>query len=277
MAKNLDGKKFNEEIAARLKKQFENLPEKLKLAILQVGDLKESNNYIKHKVVFAEKIGILVEHKQYKEDVEEQEIISAIEEYNSDISIGGIVVQLPIPEGLNKYRIIESIDPRKDVDGITSTNINLLFNGKLGLVPATAKGVVSLLEKYGVNLVGVKAVVVGESALVGRPIALALLNKKATVTVCHTHTKNLAGETRLADVLVVAAGYPGLITASHVSRGQVVIDVGISVAGGQVLGDVDYENVKKVVGAITPVPGGVGPMTVASLFQNLLEAKNSQT
>ncbi|MBX4181742.1 bifunctional 5,10-methylenetetrahydrofolate dehydrogenase/5,10-methenyltetrahydrofolate cyclohydrolase, partial [Candidatus Parcubacteria bacterium] len=176
----------------------------------------------------------------------------------------GIIVQLPLPEHVDKDAVIEAINPTKDVDGLTSKTL---------FTPATAKGILTLLDYYKVKIKGKKVVMVGKSQLVGLPITLSLLNRHATVTVCHKQTRNLSQETRQADILIVATGVPGLITPKHVSKGQVVIDVGITVLRNKkVVGDVDFENVSKIVQAITPVPGGVGPMTVYSLFENLLKA-----
>ena len=228
---------------------------------------------------------------------------------NSQFDVTGIIVQLPIPIHLDKDAIIDAIDPKKDVDGLTSTNLKLLWENKSeGYLPATTKGILTLCDFYKIPTGAKKVVVVGRSFLVGKPTALAFLNHDATVTVCHKETRNLKAETRNADILVVAVGKPNLITKDHVKPGQVVIDVGINVVNGQhprgeiktkpgehpggekglskpetepsnrrIVGDVDFDNVSKIVQAITPVPGGIGPMTVASLFENLLEAYKRQT
>ena len=278
MVKILDGKKLSELLATELVERVKSLSVTPKLVIIQVGNLEESNTYVKNKKIFAEKIGILVEHKKYPENIAEQEIISDVFKYNADLSVHGLIVQLPMPKHLSPHNIIESIDPKKDTDALTASNTKLLFDDHAGLMPNTTKGILSLLEHYKIKIAGQKVVIVGQSTLVGKPTALAFLNRKATVTVCHKYTHNLAQETKLADILVVAAGEPNLITVEYVSPGQTVVDVGINTIDGKtIVGDVDYQNVSKVVSAITPVPGGIGPMTVASLFENLLESLFSQT
>ncbi len=227
-----------------------------------------------------EKIGAIVEHIKYTTDTAQDKIISDILQHSEDISVHGIIVQMPLPAGFDAMAVIDAIDPAKDVDGMTSRNVRLLYENKQGFLPATTKGILTLLEKYEINPAGKKVVVVGHSVLVGKPTALAMLNLGATVTVCHSQTKNLETETRQADILIVAVGRPDLITKDFVREDQVVIDIGISVvqegegasAIKKIHGDVDFENVKEIVAAITPVPGGVGPMTNISLFQNLLEA-----
>lgn len=278
MSKILDGKKLSDRLALKLIKKVKKLTVKPKLAILQIGNLAESNTYIKNKKAFAEKIGVLVEHKKYPNNVVESELISDILKYNSDSAIHGIMLQLPIPKRLHTNKVLDLIDPRKDVDGLTSTNTRLLFDGEQAFIPASARGIITLLEYYNIGLIGTRVTIVGDSPLVGRSIALALLNKGATVVICHKHTRNLAKETKRAEILVAAVGHPKLITTRHVSKNQVVIDVGINIIGKKkIMGDVDYEKVQKMVKAITPVPGGVGPMTVTSLFQNLLESYSLQS
>ncbi|KKT15023.1 MAG: Bifunctional protein FolD [Parcubacteria group bacterium GW2011_GWF2_44_8b] len=278
MAKILDGKKLNERLAVKLAKKIKRLKTKPKLVIIQIGDLAESNTYIKNKKAFAEKISVVSKHKRYPNSVKESRAISDIRKYNRDPSIHGIMVQLPAPKNFDIERVLESIDPRKDVDGLTSINTKHLFDNSEAFIPATAKGVIALLQDYKINLIGARVVIVGESTLVGRPTMLALLNRGVTVTMCHKNTKNLEEETRRADILITAVGCPKLITRKHVSRNQVVVDIGIIVTKNKkIMGDVDFERVKNIVRAITPVPGGVGPMTVASLFQNLLKAYSLQT
>lgn len=274
MSHILNGKALSDILAEELKKQVALLPMKLKLVIIQVGNLEASDRYIRHKKIFAEKIGVLVEHAAHPEDIGEKELITDVKKYNADTTVHGIIVQLPLPAHIDTDTVIEAIDPKKDVDGLTSRNIKLLFDGRKGSVPATTRGIVALLEHYKVDLSGKKVVVVGRSSLVGKPTALALLSKDATVTICHLHTKNLHEETKRADILVVAAGSRGLIGANHVSKNQIVVDVGINIFPGskKLEGDVDFPVVEKIVKAITPVPGGVGPMTIVSLFQNLIEA-----
>ncbi len=283
----LDGKKVRDEIAAELTRQISSSSKKPTLAIVQVGDLEESNRYIQQKKLFGEKVGAEVILKKFDVMITEEALLSEITKLNKDSSVHGVLVQLPLSAHLNQYTVIEAIDPRKDVDGLTAQNLKLLWECKKeGYVPATVKGVLALLDYYHIELSGKKVVVVGRSTLVGKPMALALLNRDATVTVCHRKTKDLARETKQADVIIAAAGHINLITKDHVSSGQVVVDVGINLVTGEhldeevgkrkLVGDVDFEQVKDIVAAISPVPGGVGPMTVVSLFENLLQAYYSQ-
>ena len=277
MSKILDGKKLSQLLAVKLAKKIKKFKIKPKLVIIQIGDLAESNTYIKNKKIFAEKIGVEALHKKYPNNVRERRIISCILKNNRDPSVHGVMVQLPAPKRLDIEKILESIEPKKDVDGLTSINTKHLFDNNEAFVPATAKGVIGLLEEYKIKLNGTKIVIVGQSSLVGRSAMLALLNKGATVTMCHKDTRNLEKETKRADILITAVGYPKLITRKHISKNQIVVDIGINITKNKIIGDVDYEKVRKIVKAITPVPGGVGPMTVASLFQNLLEAYSLQT
>ena len=273
MSKILDGKKLSNLLALKLAKKINKLAIKPKLVIIQIGDLEESNTYIKNKKAFAKKIGAITTHKKYPKTVKESRIISDIVRANRDASVHGIMVQLPTPKHLNIEKVLETISPQKDVDGLTSINTKHLFDNHEAFIPATAKGVVDLLEEYKIKLAGTKIVIVGQSSLVGKPIMLTLLNKKATVTMCNKNTKKLETETKRADILITAVGQPKLITKKHVSKNQIVIDIGITITKNKkIMGDVDYEKVRGAVKAITPVPGGVGPMTVASLFQNLLKA-----
>lgn len=305
MAKILDGRTVRDKIAANLTKKIEKLTEvplgrKPRLIIIQIGSLAQSNSYIKQKILFGQKIGAIVNHQKFDASIDEKKLISHITMFNQQANIDGIIVQLTIPKHLDKNRIIDSINPNKDVDGQTSINLKkLMEKDPTGFVPATTKGILTLLEYYRIPVAGKNIVIVGRSSLVGKPTALALLNKDATVTVCHSRTRNLAKVTRNADILIVAAGQPNLITKNHVSKNQVVIDVGINVlgqpinkdllgnildqrpesepSGHKLVGDVNFDEVSKIVKAISPVPGGVGPMTVASLFENLLEAYRNQT
>ena len=288
MSKILDGKKLSQSLAVSLAKKIKKLWPKPKLVIIQIGNLAESNTYIKNKKAFAAKIGAVALHKKYSSNVKESRVISDISRCNRDSFVHGIMVQLPAPRHFNTEQVLESIDPQKDVDGLTSINTKHLFDNNEAFVPATAKGIIGLLEEYRTKLTGTKVVIVGQSSLVGRPAMLALLNKGATVTMCHKNTRALAKETKRADILITAVGLPNLITKKHVSKNQIVVDIGINIVRSnptllklrgakKIVGDVDFKNVKKMVKAITPVPGGVGPMTVASLFQNLLEAYSLQT
>lgn len=282
----LDGKKVRDEIKARLKKEIDSRGEaspKPTLAILQVGENPESTRYIEQKKIFGAEIGAVVSHIKFPEDVTQVEIIEKIKTLNADAATHGIIVQIPIPKHLDKDTIIDTIDPRKDVDGLTAANVKKLWaNDESGLIPATALGVVTLLDFYRITLARRRVAVVGRSELVGKPLFLALTNRDATVTLCHSKTENLAEITKQADIIVVATGKPHFITKDYVSPNQVVVDVGINLITGtkfeeeipdkKLVGDVHFEEVKDIVSAISPVPGGVGPLTVASLFENLLKS-----
>lgn len=303
----LDGRKLRDLGSIRLREVISRYSSKPTLVIIQVGKLDESTAYIEQKKKFAEKVGARVLHKQFPDSVTEGRLISAIGEFNRDRLIHGVIVQLPIPARLDKQKIIDMIAWGKDVDGMTSTNKRLFELGdNRAIVPATARGVRALLQGYGFSVSGKRATIIGRSALVGAPIATLLAREGATVTVCHRGTEDISLKSRQADVLVVAIGQPRYITPEYVSAGQIVVDVGInSVAGklshqahGELLGktndksfdparvekleeeiprrhlvgDVDFDKVAPIVAAISPVPGGVGPMTVLSLFENLLEA-----
>lgn len=263
--KILDGKALNLLIAEKLKKKIKALKAHPKLVIIQVGNREESNAYIKRKLAFAEKIGAQTELVKLSETIAEEKLVEEIEKHNADKAVHGVIVQLPLAKHINNEVIAETIVPEKSVDG------SHLF------IPATTRGILTLLSHYKIHVAGKKAVVIGRSALVGEPTSLALLDKDATVTICHSKTKNLAKETQQADIIIAASGKPKLITAKHVTPHQVVIDVGINYVKGKMTGDVDFANVSPIVKAISPVPGGVGPMTVASLFENLLDAYELQT
>ncbi len=281
----LDGKNVRDSIAKKIQIELKKLDTKPKLVIIRVGNDERSSVYAKQKKIFGEKLGFEVEYIQLdkpKGDTEafKKHIISRIESYNSDESINGIIVQLPLSKNIDSLKIIETISPEKDVDGLNSKNLRLLIEGRKingsGFVPATTKGILTLLDFYKVPIEGKKVVIVGRSLLVGRPTALAFLNRNATVTVCHTKTKNLKNEVKSADIVIVAIGEPKYIKKSFVKAGQVIVDVGITKVGEDLFGDVDFKSVSDIIRAITPVPGGVGPMTVISLFENLLTAYERQ-
>ncbi len=284
-AKIISGKIAREALATELVKKVQALSAKPKLAIIQVGDREDSASYIRAKKNFALKIGAEVIHAKFPLEITQDKLILAIKDFNSDKSINGIIVQLPLPEHLDKKTIIDSVDPKKDVDGLGSVQIDRWSNDKDGaILPATARGVGELLKFYDVSLSGKKVTVTGRSNLVGRPIAVMCSKSGAEVIVCHSKTSetDLISSAKGADIIIVAAGKPKLIGANHVKSGQIIIDVGINTVQGEVLdgevenkklvGDVDFEAVKDLVAAITPVPGGVGPMTVLALFENLVDA-----
>jgi len=263
----LDGKKLQEKRVKALVKKVSKLKEKPVLVIIQIGNNKESNVYIKQKINFGKKVGVGVEHYQLKSSVNFEFIKKLIGDFNNDDEIKGIIVQLPLPKKFNVQKIVNLVDSKKDVDGLTK-------NSKF--VPATARGVLTLLKENKIKIADKKVAVLGRSFLVGTPIANLMREKGAEVTVCHSKTKNTSAITKKADIIISAVGKPGLIKKNFVKEGQVVIDVGISVVDGKLKGDVDFEAVNKVVSAITPVPGGVGPMTVLSLFENLVDASKSK-
>lgn len=277
MAIILDGKVIRDEIAKTLGSEIKILKSKPKLAIVQVGDVAESNTYIGQKIKFGESIGALVDHIKLPQDVTQEDVLGKIDNLNADPNTHGVIVQLPIPGRLGKNEILENIVPQKDVDGLHSVNIKkLMDNDPTGYTPATTRGVITLLEHYNIPISGKNAVVIGRSSLVGKPTTLSLLNHDATVTVCHSKTSNLASFTKIADIIISAVGHPGLLTKDHVKAGQIIIDVGTTVVADKLKGDVNFEEVEPIVGYISPVPGGAGPLTVASLFQNLLQAYKNQ-
>ncbi len=282
-AKILSGKVVRDEIMADLKNKISSLGVAPNLAIIKIGDDPDSDIYVKRKIEFAGKIGANAFVVNFPPGQVTQEILLAeIEKLNNDESVNGIIIQSPLPAHLDWFGAVEKVLPIKDLDGVTPVNIkNLLANNQQELVPATARGVLSLLNYYDIPLKGKKVVVMGRSMLVGKPIAILLQNQGATVTVIHSKTVEPEKIAREADVLVVAIGQAELVGADYVKEGQVVIDVGINsviktLGTRKIYGDVDFESVKDLVSAISPVPGGVGPMTVASLFQNLMEAFEKQ-
>ncbi|MBU6427080.1 bifunctional 5,10-methylenetetrahydrofolate dehydrogenase/5,10-methenyltetrahydrofolate cyclohydrolase [Patescibacteria group bacterium] len=273
----LDGRKAREAFMPQLVEKVKafssvsgNVPT---LAIIQVGARADSDSYVRAKKAFAERIGAAVKHMQADENISETDLIGIVRECNAEHDIQGIIVQLPLPAHIDKDAVIDAIDPKKDADGLTAANIRRWLGGeKDAIFPATARGVSEIMAHYGMKLFGKKVVVIGRSMLVGKPVAAMCLNEGATVTICHSKTADLADETKTADIIISAAGKPGLVGKEHVRRGQVIIDVGISkTADGKLVGDVDFDAVKDVIAAITPVPGGVGPMTVLALFENLLD------
>jgi methylenetetrahydrofolate dehydrogenase (NADP+)/methenyltetrahydrofolate cyclohydrolase len=266
----LNGKSISDQIKLELKGKIELNTEKPCLAIIQIGHDKRSDIYIKYKKLFGEAIGAHIEHVQLEQDITQEEIESILESLNNKRDIHGIIIQLPIPIHLNKDKLLAQINKYKDVDGLSSD--------KPLYTPATARGVMTLLAAYDIQITGMNAVVVGRSKLVGAPIADCLRNSGAEVIVCHKETFDIPSITKQADIVIVAAGVPNLITKDYVKVGQIIIDVGINSVlneadlSSHLIGDVEFESVSQIVAAISPVPGGVGPLTVASLFQNLYDA-----
>ncbi len=279
MSKILSGIEVRDFKVSKLKSDFKNLGFIPCLAIVQVGSRPDSNAFIKAKKSLANKLEINEKHIQLEEGISTTEIIEVIQGLNTDNSINGIIVQLPLPSHINAYEVIESIDPKKDVDAMTSVNIKSWILGKGEcLWPATARGLIEMFEYYDIDLKGKNVVVIGRSLLVGKPIAMMCLSKNATVTVCHSKTLSIREKTKNADIVIVATGHKKLLTVDYVKAGQIIIDIGISKNDdGGLVGDVDFAPVSNVVGAITPVPGGVGPMTVLGLFENLLQVCKKQS
>lgn len=275
--KIIDGKKVQEKMIIELKKQVDNLKSIPKLVIIQVGDFGPSNKYVAQKKKVGESIGINVEHISFKEDIKEEEILKKIDELNNDKDVNGIMVQLPLPKGFNEDKIVNQVSSQKDVDGLTTENIGKLFDGKNAFIPCTALGVMELFKHYNINLSGKHVVIIGRSKLVGKPLIACLLNENATVTVCHSKTENLQNITKKADILIVAIGKKYFIKKEMIRKGTVVIDVGINVENGKLYGDVDFEDVKTKASYITPVPNGVGRMTVISLMNNIIKSYQEQT
>ncbi len=269
----IDGKRIAKEIREELKKRVEKLKEKnIKptLAIILVGDNPASILYITNKQKAAREVGIECIIHKFSEEAEEEEVLGLIQRLNEDEKIHGIIVQLPLPKHLNEQIILDSISPEKDVDGLTPFNAGNLSLGNERIAPCTPKGIIKLLEKMKIEVEGKNVVIVNNSNVVGKPLALMLTNRFATVTLCHVKTKDLKEHTKKADILITATGVPCLIKADMVKEGAVVIDAGIKYSEKRIEGDVDFENVKKKASYITPVPGGVGPMTVAMVLENTL-------
>jgi methylenetetrahydrofolate dehydrogenase (NADP+)/methenyltetrahydrofolate cyclohydrolase len=276
----IDGKALAAEVEAQAKERVGRLLDRKiapGLATVLVGDNTASQMYICLKHAACARVGIKSENVVLPADASEGQLLDKIVELNCRPDIHGILLQLPLPKGLDPPRAVAALDPQKDVDGFHPQNMGALLLGAERLVPCTPKGIIYALERLQKNLEGAEAVIVGHSNVVGKPLAAMMLNRNATVQVCHVYTKDLKEHTRDAEVLVVAAGVPGLIKADMVRPGAVVFDVGISRVGEKVVGDVDFEQVKEIAGAITPVPGGVGPLTVAMLLRQTVQAAENQS
>jgi methylenetetrahydrofolate dehydrogenase (NADP+) / methenyltetrahydrofolate cyclohydrolase len=266
----MDGRALAERIRAQVAEDIKELGE-VGLSTILVGDHPASDIYIRLKQKAAVDVGILARDYRLSENTSEEELLELIDQLNRDDSVDGILVQLPLPGQIDEARAIEAVDPAKDVDGFHPVNAGRLFLGHEGVVAATPTGIMALLDEYDVPLEGARAVVVGRSNIVGKPVALLLLARNATVTMCHSRTADLAAHTRDADVLVVAVGQAGLVTLDMVREGATVVDVGMNRTGEGLFGDVDPAVMERA-GVMTPVPGGVGPMTIASLLRNTVKA-----
>ncbi|SRR5690554_228989 len=268
----LDGKKTSENLMKQLAKEVAALDDVVTLTLILVGRDPASQVYVNNKQKACMEVGINVEFHHLEENATQKEVLKIIEEANQNEKIHGILVQLPLPSHLDEEVIINAINPLKDVDGLTLTNQGKLFTGMEAIHPATPKGIMTLLQKYFIEISGKNVVVVGRSKLVGKPIAMLMLQKNATVTIAHSRTQNLKEVTKRADILVVAVGKPNFITADMVKKDAVVVDVGINKVEGKIVGDVKYSEVKEVASYITPVPKGVGPMTIYSLLENIIQS-----
>ena len=271
----IDGKKEAELLRHEVKKEIDSL--KLKnnkvpgLTVILIGDFAPSQIYVKNKEKKAKEVGINSEVVRYPKEVSEQEVLKKIKELNDNNAVSGILVQLPLPSQINKEKIINAINPLKDVDGFHPVNVGNLSSGYHATVPCTPLGCLFLIKKTESNLSGKHAVIIGRSNLNGKPMAQLLLKENCTVTIVHSKTKDLKIECLKADILVAAVGVPNLVKSDWVKKDAIVIDVGINKVDDKIVGDVDFDNVKDKVKAITPVPGGVGPMTIACLLKNTLE------
>ncbi len=266
----LDGKKTSEWIVKKVAEEVSKLSDPITLAIILVGKNPASQVYVRNKGRACNEAGIGVKDYFLDENATQKEVLQLIVECNRDPAINGILVQLPLPSHLDQDLIINTIDPKKDVDGLTIINQGRLFSGMEAVIPATPKGVITLLQKYFIDISGKNALVIGRSNLVGKPLALLLMQKNATVTVAHSRTANLKEVAKRADILVAAIGKPKFVTADMVKKGAVVVDVGINKVEGKIVGDVDFGEVKEIASYITPVPKGIGPMTIASLLENIV-------
>ncbi|MGN6670449.1 MAG: bifunctional methylenetetrahydrofolate dehydrogenase/methenyltetrahydrofolate cyclohydrolase FolD [Candidatus Nucleicultricaceae bacterium] len=275
----LNGKELASKIKTKLKKQVLHLKEKgitPVLAVIRIGDNPASKIYVASKCRQSEEVGIQANEHHLDPSISRSEVLELIYRLNNDPATHGILIQLPLPKHLDHFELIAAIDPKKDVDGLHPYNQGLLATGQPGIVPCTPKGCLALLKDYKKSLDGLNAAIIGRSILVGRPMGMLLLQENCTVTYTHSHTASIEQKTREADILIVAVGVPKLITKSWIKPGAIVIDVGINYlihddGSSDLVGDVDYHVAKEIASAITPVPGGVGPMTVVSLLQNTIE------
>lgn len=269
----IDGKKIAEELKSAIAREVSGLNSKPGLAVILVGDNTASKVYVNNKEKGCQEVGFNSVKINRDENTSEKELLQLIQDLNNDETIDGILVQLPLPDHIETKKVIEAIDPIKDVDGFHKENMGRLLQNNPTLRPCTPRGVMTLLEKSNINPYGLDAVVIGASNIVGRPMAIELLNAGATVTICHSKTQDIPGKVKSADIVVAAVGIPRFVQADWLKKGSVVIDVGINrLETGELVGDVDFDQAKDVVNAITPVPGGVGPMTIATLLENTLLA-----
>lgn len=275
-AQILSGKELSAEIREQLKERVAGLKKEKGiipgLAVIQVGEDGGSTIYVNNKEKACVEVGIYSEVNRLPEETTQDELLAMVEQYNNNPKIHGLLVQLPLPAHIDETEILRAINPKKDVDGFHVQNAGSLFTGLPGLVACTPKGIIKLIKKSGIDLAGKNAVVIGRSNIVGKPVAMLLLNENATVTICHSKTKDLPGICAQADILVAAIGRPEFVTKEFIKPGAVVIDVGTSRVDGKLKGDVKFDEACEVAGYITPVPGGVGPMTITMLMENTVDA-----
>ena len=276
MSQILDGQMISKEIRERIKEEVNRLEVKPKLVVILVGDDDASKIYVRNKIKACETVGIATEDYILPKDTREKELVDLIEKLNKNKEVNGILVQLPLPKHLNEDTIVNTISPIKDVDGLNIINQGNLLNRKPVLVPATPKGIITLLKRYFVEIEGKRVVIVGRSKLVGMPLALLFNHANATVTVCHSYTEDLKDITKQADILVSAVGKADFIRGDMIKKDAVVVDVGINRQMGHIVGDVNFKEAMEVARLVTPVPKGVGPMTIASLLENVLECYDLQ-
>lgn len=269
----LDGKKLREELLANYKNIIEKENLKIKLAIIQVGDNEASNIYVKNKEKYCNMVGIKTDIYKLSSDTKEEELINLIDKLNKIKEVTGIILQSPVPKHIDYDKCSKTILSSKDVDGFTKENIYKLYMNEDTIMPATVKGIIVLLKKYNINIDGSNVVIIGRGNIVGKPLSLALTNENATVSLLHSHTKDITKYTKEADIIISACGTPNIITSDMIKDNSVVIDVGVNRINGKIVGDVDFESVSKKASYITPNPGGVGPMTIAMIIDNLIELK----
>ena len=276
MSEIINGKELSKKIKKELKEKVQELKEKginPKLAVIMVGDDAGSQVYVRNKSKACEKVGIEFEEYLFDDKLQEKELLQLIEKLNLDDSVHGILLQSPVPKHIDINKAFRTISPDKDVDGFNPINVGNLSIGEDAFISCTPYGIVKMLEEYNIETVGKKAVILGRSNIVGKPMIQCMLNKNSTVTVCHSKTKDIEEEVKRADIVIAAIGKPKFVKAHMVKEGAVVIDVGINrLEDGTICGDVDYDEVSKKASYITPVPGGVGPMTIAMLLSNLVKA-----
>jgi methylenetetrahydrofolate dehydrogenase (NADP+) / methenyltetrahydrofolate cyclohydrolase len=272
----IDGKAVAQQVEAEVRDALAKLPYKPGLVAVRVGNDPASEVYVRNKARKAEELGLRGTERIFDASMAEKDLLAEIKRLNDDNDVDGILVQLPLPKQIDPKKVIDAIDPAKDVDGFHPINVGLLHLGRPTLVPCTPAGVMRLIASTGTTVSGSRAVVIGRSDIVGKPVAALLLKENATVTICHSRTRDLATVAAQADILVAAIGKPSFVTANMVKRGAVVIDVGINRVDGKLVGDVDFQKVSDVAAWITPVPGGVGPMTIAMLMQNTVAAATAR-